>query len=66
MTPLLDIRNRAKGHWNWISFTRHVRIIGKYKQCLQHLRAIDELCVPAFIGPDEVGDGVGVIDPMFD
>jgi len=31
---------------------------------LQLLGAVDELCVPAFIGPDEMGDGVDDSDTM--
>jgi len=42
------------------------RIISKYKERLQLLCAIDELCIPAFVGPDGMGDGVDDIDTMFD
>jgi hypothetical protein len=63
---LLDITNRAKRHWNSISPTRQTRIIRKYKECLQLLCAVDELCVPAFVGPDEMGDLVDDIETMFD
>jgi hypothetical protein len=63
---VLDITNRAKQHWNSISSTRQKRIISKYKERLQLLCAVDELCVPAFVGPDEMGDGVDDIDSMFD
>jgi len=38
----------------------------QYKKRLKLLCAIDELCVPAFIGPDEMGDGVDDIDTIFD
>jgi len=63
---VLDITNRAKRNWNSISTTRQERIISKYKERLQLLCAVDELCVPAFVGPDEMGDGVDDIDSMFD
>jgi hypothetical protein len=63
---VLDITNRAKRHWNSISSTRQERIISKYKERLQLLCAVDELCVPAFVGPDEMEDGVDDIDSMFD
>ena len=33
---------------------------------LQLLCTIDELCVPAFVGPDEIGDSVDDIESMFD
>jgi len=33
---------------------------------LQLLCAIDELCGPAFVGPDEMGDRADDIDTMFD
>jgi hypothetical protein len=35
-------------------------------ECLQLFFAIDEFCIPTFIGPDEMGDGVDNIDTMFD
>jgi hypothetical protein len=63
---LLDITNRAKRHWNSISPTRQAGIIRKYKERLQLLCAVDELCVPAFVGPDEMGDLVDDIETMFD
>jgi len=63
---LLDITNQAKRHWNSISATRQVQIISKYKEHLQVLCTVDELCVPAFVGHDEMGDGVDDIDTMFD
>jgi len=63
---VLDITNQAKRHWNSIPFTRQERIIRKYKECLQPFCAVDELCVPAFIGPEEMEDGVDDIDTMFD
>jgi len=63
---VLDITNRAKRHWNFISSTRQKQIISKHKESLQLLCAVDELCVPAFVGPDEMGDGVDDIDTMFD
>jgi len=42
-----------------------VQIIGKYKERLQLVFAVDELCVSAFDGPDEMGDGVNHIETMF-
>jgi len=33
---------------------------------LQLLYAIDELYLPAVIGPDEMGDGLDDINPMID
>jgi len=63
---VLDITNRAKRHWNVISSTRQERIISEHKERLQLLCAIVELCVPAFVGPDVMGDGVNDIDTMFD
>jgi len=63
---VLDITNQAKRHWNSISSTGQEQIISKYKECLQLLCAIDDLYVPAFIGPDEMGDAVNDIDTIFD
>jgi len=63
---VLDITNRAKQHWNSISATRQVQIISKYKAHCQLLCAVDEVCVPAFVGPDEMGEVVDDIDSMFD
>jgi len=63
---LLDITNQAKQHWNSISPTLQARIIQKYKERLQLLWAIDELCIPAFVSPDEMGDLVDDIETMFD
>jgi len=63
---LLDITNRAKQHWNSISATHQIEIISKYKQCLQLLCTIDELCVPAFVSPAEMGEVVDNINTMFD
>jgi hypothetical protein len=40
--------------------------MSKNKERLQLLGAVDELCVPAFIGSDEMGDGVDDIDTLFD
>jgi hypothetical protein len=40
-------------------------MIRKYKECLQLLCAVDEFCVPAFVGPDEMGDLVDDIESMF-
>jgi len=58
--------NQAKRHWNSISSTRQERITSKYKERLQLLCAVDDFCVPASVGPDEMGDGVDDIDSMFD
>ena len=63
---LSDITNRAKRHWNSISPTRQARIFQKYKERLQLLCAVDALCVPAFVGLDEMGDLVNDIESMFD
>jgi len=63
---VLDITNRAKQHWNSISSSHQERIISKYKERLQLHCAVDELCVPAVVGPDEMGDGVNDFDTMFD
>jgi hypothetical protein len=41
-------------------------MIRKYKESLQLLCTVDELCVPAFDGPDEMGDLVDDIESMFD
>jgi len=46
--------------------THEGRIISKYEERLQLLCAVDELCVPAFVGPDEMGEAVDDIDTMFD
>jgi hypothetical protein len=51
---------------NSISPIRQARIIQKYTERLQLLFAIDELCVAAVVGPDEVGDLVADIETMFD
>jgi hypothetical protein len=63
---VLDIPNRAKQHWNSTSSTNRERIISKYRERLQLLCAGDELCVPAFVGPEEMGEVVDDIDRMFD
>jgi hypothetical protein len=63
---VLHITNRAKRHWNSNSSTCQEQIIGKYKERLQHHCAVDELGVPAFVGPDDMGDRVDDIDTMFD
>jgi len=63
---LFHITNRATQHWNSISATRQVRILSKYKECLQLLCAVDELFVPAFVCPDEMGEVVRDIDTLFD
>jgi hypothetical protein len=39
--------------------------VGKCKELLQRLCAIDELGVPVFVGPDEMGDLVDEIETMF-
>jgi len=62
---LLDITNRAKRHWNSISPTCQAGIIRKYKERLQLLCAVIELCVSAFVGPVEMGDWVDDIESMF-
>jgi len=62
---LLDITDRAKQHWNSISPSLRAGIIRKYKELLQLLCAVDELCVAAFVGPDEMGDLVDDIVTMF-
>jgi hypothetical protein len=62
----LDITNRAIQHWNSISPTHQARIIRKYKERLQLLSAVDEMRVPAFVGPDEMGDLVDDMETMFD
>jgi len=46
--------------------TRQVRILSNFKVRLQLLCAVDELCVPAFVGPDELGEVVDGIDTMID
>jgi hypothetical protein len=63
---LLDITNRAKRHWNSTSPTRQAGNIRKYNERLQLLCAVDALCVPAFVGPDEMGDLLDDIETMFD
>jgi hypothetical protein len=63
---LLYITNRAKPHWNLLSAARVVCTISKYNEWHQLHYAIDEFTVPAFIGPDVMGDGVDDIDIMFD
>jgi len=40
--------------------------MSKFKECLWLLCAVDELSVPAFIGPDKMGDGEDDINTMFD
>jgi len=60
-----DITNQAKQHWNSISPACQAQIILKYMGCLQPLCAVDELCVPAFVSPDEMGDLVDDIEAMF-
>jgi hypothetical protein len=62
----LDITNRAKRHCNWTLPTCQAWIIQKYMERLQLLCAIDQMCVPVFVGPDEMGDVVDYIETMFD
>ena len=45
---------------------QELQIIWKYKECLSLLWAINELRVPAFISPDEMGEVVDGINTMFD
>jgi len=40
-------------------------MISNYKERLQLVCAIDELCIPAFVGPDEMGEVVDDVDTMF-
>jgi hypothetical protein len=49
-----------------MSPTCHAPIIEKYRNSLQLLCAVDELCILAFSGPDELGDVVDDIETMFD
>jgi len=49
-----------------MSPTRQARIIRKFWECLQQLHAFDDLCVPVFVGPDEMGDSVDDIETVFD
>jgi hypothetical protein len=63
---VLDITTRAKRQWNSISSTRQEQIISKYKERLQLLYTVDELCIPALVGPDGMGDVLDDIDTMFD
>jgi len=65
ITPVLAITNRAEGYWNSISAACQVRIISEYKERLQLLCCCDELCVPAFVTPDEMGEVVDDINTMF-
>jgi hypothetical protein len=62
---LLDITNQAKPHLNSFPPTRSAKIISNYKECLQLLCVVDELSVPAFVGPDEMGDLVDDMETMF-
>jgi len=41
-------------------------MISKCKKRFQPLCTVDELCVPALVGPDGMGDGVDDINTMFD
>jgi len=49
-----------------ISSTCKVQIIGNYKEHPQLLWAVDELYVPAWVGPDELGVVVDDIDTILD
>jgi len=64
--PWLDVTNWAKWHWISTLPTCQVWLIWKYNECLLLLCAIHELCVPAFVDPDEMGDWVDDTDMMFD
>jgi len=66
MTLLLAITNGAKWRLNSFSATCQAKIIIKYQECLKHLYAVDELCVPAFVRQNEMGDGVDEIDTIYD
>jgi hypothetical protein len=66
ISTLLDVTNRSKQHSNSISPTPQVRIIQQYKERLQRISAVDELCVPVLVDPDEMGDLVDDIETMFD
>jgi len=46
--------------------TRQAWIIRKHTERLQPSSAVDELCVPALVGPDQKGDLVDDIETMFD
>ena len=61
----LDITDWAKRHWNSISPTPQAGIIWKYKECCQLFCAMDDMYVPVFVGPDEMGDLVDDTDTMF-
>jgi hypothetical protein len=63
---VFDITNQAKQHWNSISFTHQERIISKFKERLQLLCAVDELCVPAFVDSGQIGVEVDDIGTMLD
>jgi len=41
-------------------------MVSKYKEHLQLLCAVDELCDPAFFGADEMGEVVADFDTMSD
>jgi len=56
--------NPAKRHWNSISPTRQARIIREFKEFLQLLCTVDEVRVPAFVRPDEMGDLVDDIETI--
>jgi len=52
----------------WIQFRplTRPRLFGNTRSASSFFYAIDELCVPAFVGPDEMGDLVDDIETMFD
>jgi len=65
ITSLLDITNWVKHRCNSISSTCQLRRISNYNEPQQLLCTVDELCVPAFVSPDEMGEVVDDIDSMF-
>jgi len=61
------LRQRVRGSvralravWNTRVFQTETKFVA------DALGAVDELCVPAFVSPDEMRDGVDDIDSMFD
>ena len=57
---------QAEQHWNSISSTCQVPIIGKHDESLQFLSKVDELCITAFAGPDKMQDVMDDIEMIFD
>jgi len=49
-----------------MSPTRRVQILSKSQKRIQYQLTVDELYAPAFVSPDEMGDGVDDIDTIFD